>query len=58
MRLGKAVVCLALAFAALTSVASAQPVRRRAVAGQVLVTFRTAANDNAKADTHRGARGG
>jgi len=57
MRLGKAVVCLALAFAALTSVASAQPVRRQAVAGQILVTFRPAVNANAKADAHRGARG-
>ena len=57
MRLGKIVFCLALALVAFTSIVSAQPVRRRAVAGQVLVTFRPGASDNARADAHRGARG-
>jgi len=57
MRLERAVFCLALILVTFTSVASAQPARRRAVAGQVLVTFRPAANDNAKAAAHRVARG-
>ncbi|HEV8394831.1 MAG TPA: S8 family serine peptidase [Vicinamibacterales bacterium] len=57
MRLGKVAVCLALALVAFASFASAQPPRRQAVAGQILVTFRPAANANAKADAHRGARG-
>ena len=57
MRLGKVAACLTLALFAVVALASAQPARGRAVAGQILVTFAPSANANARAAVHRVARG-
>jgi subtilisin family serine protease/subtilase family serine protease len=57
MRLGRVAVCLAFALFAAVAVASAQPARGRAVAGQILVTFAPAANATARAAAHQAAGG-
>ena len=57
MRLGKVAACLALILFGVAPLAWSQPVRARAVTGQIVVRFAPGASAGERAAAHRGGRG-